>query len=294
VGGENWRTQIEGIDVDLPLMRSWPVALGSFFTPRDVSAAAKVSVLGSVVRDTLFGPGANPVGESIRIGRQPFTVVGVLTSKGQGSGGTDQDDTIFVPYTTAQKKLMGVTHLNTITLAARSNADTDRLVGEVTALMRVRHAIPQGEEDDFRVRTLEEIASVRTQATETMTVLLASIAGISLLVGGIGIMNIMLVSVTERTREIGIRVAIGARRRDVLLQFLTEAVLISLAGGGVGVAVGFGLSKALTVVMAWPTDISTPAIVVAFGFAAAIGIFFGYYPARKAAGLDPIDALRFE
>jgi putative ABC transport system permease protein len=293
-GGQNWRTQIEGTGVEFPLMRSWPLEAGAFFSQRHVDAAEKVAVLGSVVRETIFGPGVNPVGEVIRIGRQPFTVVGLLTSKGQGSGGNDQDDTIFVPYTTAQKKLMGVTHVNTITVAASSNDQVARIVADLTALMRVRHGLGQDDEDDFRIRTLEEIASVRSATTQTMSTLLACIAGVSLLVGGIGIMNIMLVSVTERTREIGIRVAIGARRRDVLLQFLTEAILISLAGGLIGVGVGFGVAKTLTAMTSWPTEVSSSAVLISFAFAGAIGVFFGWYPARKAAALDPIDALRFE
>ncbi len=301
-GNQNWNTQVQGTDVDFPLIRSWPTATGIFFTPQDVSTAAKVAVLGSTVRDQLFGPGADPTGETIRIANTsaqgqssyPFTVVGVLSSKGQSGVGQDQDDVVFVPYTTVMKKMRGVTFIQQVTVSAIAANDTSATADRIAALLRVRHKIQPGDPDDFMVRTMEEMAAVRVQATQTMTALLASIAGVSLLVGGIGIMNIMLVSVTERTREIGLRMAIGARGRDVLLQFLVEAVVLSLFGGAVGIALGFGLSQGVTLWMSWPTAVSPGAVAVAFGFAGAIGVFFGFYPARKAAALDPIDALRFE
>ena len=292
-GNQNWSTRIEGTDVDFPLMRSWPVKYGTFFTSQHVSTAAKVAVLGTVVSDTLFGPEVDPTGQIIRIRNQPFNVIGVMAPKGQGSFGQDQDDTIFTPYTTVQKKLQGVQHINNITLSAET-ANTAPVAEAVGAVLRARHKLVPGEPDDFMVRTQEEIASVRTETTRTMTTLLAAIAGVSLLVGGIGIMNIMLVSVTERTREIGLRLAIGARGKDVLLQFLVEAVVISLFGGLLGIGLGFGLSAALERFLAWPTSIPANAIGMAFGFAAATGVFFGFYPARKAAGLDPIEALRYE
>jgi putative ABC transport system permease protein len=236
----------------------------------------------------------NPVGQMLRIGAQPFRIVGVLATKGQSSTGQDQDDIVYVPYTTAQKKLMGVTYVSNITLSAVSADRIATVADRVAQVLRERHQILPGEPDDFRVRTLDDIVAVRTRTTRTMTTLLAGIAAVSLLVGGIGVMNIMLVSVTERTREIGLRLAVGARGRDVLMQFLIEAVLISLAGGLVGIAAGFLLSKALTQLLEWPTLVSTPAVLISFAFAATIGIFFGWYPARKAAATDPIDALRFE
>jgi putative ABC transport system permease protein len=293
-GNQNWSTQVQGTDVDLPLIRSWPTKYGSFFTTQDVSGAQKVAVLGSVVADTLFGPDVDPTGQIIRIRNQPFKVVGVMASKGQSSMGQDQDDTIFTPYTTVQKKLQGQQHINNVTVSAASAGEIDSVAESIRATLRTRHKIVPGDADDFMVRTLEEMASVQTATTQTMTSLLASIAGVSLLVGGIGIMNIMLVSVTERTREIGLRMAIGARGKDVLLQFLVEAVVISLIGGIIGIALGFGLSALVQKFMEWPTDIPPNAIGMAFGFAAATGVFFGFYPARKAASLDPIEALRFE
>jgi putative ABC transport system permease protein len=293
-GNLNWNTQVQGTDVDYPLIRSWNVDLGSYFTPQDVTSASKVVVLGSIVRDELYGPDANPVGQVLRIQNRPFTVIGVMASKGQSGMGQDQDDVAFVPYTTVMKKMRGVTYVQQITVSATRADDVQATADRIATLLRTRHKIAQGDDDDFMVRTMEEMASVRTESTRTMTALLASIAGVSLLVGGIGIMNIMLVSVTERTREIGLRMAIGARGGDVLLQFLVEAVVLSLVGGGIGIGLGYGLSRGVTIWQGWPTTVSTDAVLIAFGFAAFIGVFFGFYPARKAAALDPIDALRFE
>jgi putative ABC transport system permease protein len=293
-GNQNWGTQIQGTDVDMPLIRSWPVQLGAFFTPQDVATASKVAVLGTVVRDQLFGPDVDPTGQVIRVNNQPFTVSGVLISKGQSGMGTDQDDVVFVPFTTVMKKMRGITFIQQAQVSAASANDTSATADRIASLLRVRHKIQPGSPDDFMVRTMEEMAAVRVEATQTMTALLASIAGVSLLVGGIGIMNIMLVSVTERTREIGLRMAIGARGRDVLLQFLVEAVVLSLFGGAIGIGLGFALSQGVTFWMQWPTSVSPQAVLVAFGFAAVTGVFFGFYPARKAAALDPIDALRFE
>jgi putative ABC transport system permease protein len=293
-GNQNWFTQIQGTDIDFPLIRAWPVRTGAFFSPQDVAGAAKVAVIGAVVNEQLFGQGADPIGQVIRIRNQPFKVIGVMAPKGQAAMGPDMDDTIFAPYTTVQKKLMGITNIQNITLSAISADQTSQVADAIAVMLRTRHKIVPGEDDDFMVRTLEEMADVRTQAMGTMTTLLAGIAGVSLIVGGIGIMNIMLVSVTERTREIGIRMAIGARGRDVLLQFLVEAVVLSLLGGGIGIALGFGVAEGMSRFLSWPAKVPADAVLMAFGFAAATGVFFGFYPAQKAARLHPIDALRYE
>ncbi len=292
-GNQNWSTQLEGTDVDLPLIRSWAVKYGAWFSAQDVTSATKNVVLGNTVAETLFGPDVDPTGEVIRVRNQPFRVVGVMTPKGALAMGGDQDDRMFAPYTTVQKKLMGIQHINNVQVSARAGA-VDTTAEAIRGLLRVQHKLIPGDPDDFMVRTNEEIAATRTETTRTMTTLLAAIAGVSLLVGGIGIMNIMLVSVTERTREIGLRLAIGARGRDVLFQFLVEAIVISLVGGGIGIVMGFVSAELVKRFAEWPAVVPANAIGVAFGFAAATGIFFGFYPARKAAGLDPIEALRFE
>jgi putative ABC transport system permease protein len=290
----NWGTQVQGASEELTAIRSWPMQYGSFFTEQDVSRAAKVVVLGSATRDQLFGAGADPTGATIRIKNQPFKVLGVLTTKGQGAMGQDQDDTAIVPYTTVQKRLLGQTYLQNITVSAADGEPLDVVTQRITDLLKVRHKIAPGADNDFSVRTLEEMATVLTSTTTTMTYLLAGIAAVSLLVGGIGIMNIMLVSVTERTREIGLRLSVGARDLDVLRQFLVEAIVLSLAGGLVGIVLGFAASVAVSRLAGWSAVVSANAVLLSFGCAAAIGIFFGFYPARKAAALDPIDALRFE
>jgi putative ABC transport system permease protein len=291
---QNWNTRVEGTNVDLPLIKSWALESGQFFTPTDVLSASKVCVIGTTVKNMLFPDGGDPVDQIIRIGKHPFKIIGVLISKGQSSVGQDQDDVIYAPFTTVQKKMRGVTYIESMTVSAASADNIRQTSDAIAAVLRVRHKIQPGDNDDFMVRTLEDIAAMRTETTKTMTYLLASIAGVSLLVGGIGIMNIMLVSVTERTREIGLRLAIGARGGDVLMQFLVEAVVISLLGGSIGIGLGYGLSRGLTQFLQWPTYVSPQAVLVAFGFAAGIGIFFGFYPARKASALDPIEALRYE
>ena len=293
---QNWSTRIQGTDVEFPMIRSWGIEHGTFFTQTHVQSAAKVAVLGAVVRDNLFGEGVDPVGARMRIRNQSFQVIGVLEAKGSGQFGEDQDDSIFIPYTTVNKKLRGRdgTNISEITISASSPDAVDRVVAEITVVLRAEHELISGDDDDFMVRTLQDMASMRGAMTETMGGLLASIAGVSLIVGGIGIMNIMLVSVTERTREIGLRMAVGAKGQDVLMQFLVEAVVLSLVGGLVGIAVGFGVSEGLTRFLQWPMSVPPDAVAIAVGFAGATGIFFGFYPARRAAQLDPIESLRFE
>ena len=293
---QNWNTTIQGTDIEYPQIRSWTTDLGTFFTTIHVQSAAKVAVLGSVVRDQLFGEGTDPVGARVRIRNQSFQIIGVMGSKGAGQFGEDQDDVVFIPYSTVNKKLRGRdgTNISQIDISAASPDRISFVADQIATTLREEHALGPGEDNDFMVRTQEALARIRSQTTQTMTGLLASIAGVSLIVGGIGIMNIMLVSVTERTREIGLRMAVGARSQDVLLQFLVEAVVLSLVGGIVGVGLGFGLSESLTRFLSWPTSIPVDAIAIAVGFAATTGIFFGFYPARKAARLEPIDSLRFE
>ena len=292
--GTNWNTQVQGTSEQFPAIRSWSMAIGSFFTAQDVASAARVIVLGSVARDQLFGEGSDPVGATIRINNQPFRVIGVLSTKGQAAMGPDQDDVAIAPYTTVQKRLLGIQHITNITLSAHDGVSLDTVSQQVASLLRIRHRISDPSQDDFMVRTQAEMASMLTSTTDTMTYLLAGIAAVSLIVGGIGIMNIMLVSVTERTREIGLRLSVGARDVDVLLQFLVEAIVLSLAGGVIGILLGVGASIGVSRILQWSTDVTVRSVLLSFGVAAATGVFFGLYPARKAASLDPIDALRFE
>jgi putative ABC transport system permease protein len=275
-------------------IRTWPIAEGSSFTQDDVTTAANVAVIGETVRKNLFGP-VDPIGETVRINNLPFKVVGLLQSKGTSAAmGQDQDDIIFVPITTLQKKITGQPWLRWIVVSATSQAASYTAEQQITSLLRDRHRIRRGQDDDFFVRNLADVADLADQNARLFTILVASIASISLLVGGIGVMNIMLVSVTERTREIGIRMAIGATESDVQQQFLIEAIVLSLLGGGIGIIVGIGSSFLITHTLGWSVLVSPLAIVAAVIFSMGVGIFFGFYPAQKAAQLDPIEALRYE
>jgi putative ABC transport system permease protein len=292
-GNQNLQTSIIGVSADYPDIRSWPVVIGSAFTDQDVKRAAKVALIGKTTAKTLFAD-EDPVGQIIRIKGAPFTVVGQLATKGMSMMGSDQDDIIMVPWTSAITRLTGGTTFRSLTAqAADANVMTE-VQTQISELLRQRHRITPGMDDDFLVRTQTEISDMATATSKTMTMLLGAIASVSLMVGGIGIMNIMLVSVTERTREIGIRMAVGAKGRDILTQFLIEAISLSLIGGILGIALGVGSSKLLAMKMNWPTETSMNAILVAFLFSGAVGVFFGFYPARKAAKLDPIDSLRYE
>jgi putative ABC transport system permease protein len=293
-GRFNWSAMVEGVGHQLPWIREWSIARGVFFAADHVRNVSRVSVLGAGVRRRLFDSSTDPIGHQIRIGSHIFTVIGVLSPKGQSSGGEDQDDAVFVPYTTAQKKLMGVTYLRNIYVSAATTDIVGHVAGDIRRLLRREHQIRPGYADDFRVRSLEEIVALRTRTVKTMTALMSGVAAVSLIVAGVGVMNIMLVSVAERTREIGIRLAVGARSRDVRAQFLTEAGLISILGGSLGVAAGVLFAKALTLVSGWPTDLDPRIMLATFVFVALTGIFFGWYPASRAAGTDPIDALYAE
>jgi len=292
-GNMNWNTNVTGVSEQYPDIRKWPIATGSFFTDADIRTAARVIVIGKTLADNLY-PGTDPIGQDIRVMNLPFRVVGVLAAKGQDQQGRDQDDVAFAPYTTVQKKILGRDRIQIAYVSAISQDATYTAQSQITDLLRQRHKLTANEPDDFTVRNMTDIAEAANETSKTMTILLACIAGVSLLVGGIGIMNIMLVSVTERTREIGIRMAIGARSSAVRSQFLIESIVLSLTGGAIGIVLGVVLSLAIPAFLGWPTLVSMMAIVGSVLFSAAVGIFFGYYPARKAASLDPIEALRYE
>jgi len=292
-GNQNWLPQILGEGPDYFDIRQWPLVEGAPFTELDVRGANKVAIIGKTTAQQLFGD-ESPIGQIVRIKNVPFTIVGLLSSKGLSVMGSDQDDVLVVPYTSAMKRILGQTTLRSIMVQAADAKLLPAVQQQLTELLRQRHRIQPGRDDDFTVRGQQDIAEMATAQSKTMTILLGAIASVSLIVGGIGIMNIMLVSVTERTREIGIRMAVGAHGSDILLQFLTEAITLSSIGGVIGIATGVGASKALSAIAGWPTLISATPIIVAFIFSAAVGIFFGFYPARKASKLDPIDALRYE
>ncbi|HYP29635.1 MAG TPA: ABC transporter permease [Blastocatellia bacterium] len=294
-GNQNWSASggIVGVSDRFPEIRGWQVASGDFFTEVDVKTSARVAVLGKTVADNLFS-GMDPIGQTLRIRNLPFRVIGVLSPKGQNQFGQDQDDTVIIPYTTAQKKLLSITHVSMAMVSAVSPDATFTAERQIAELLRQRHRLAPNEEDDFSIRNLTDIAETANASSQIMTTLLASIAGVSLLVGGIGIMNIMLVSVTERTREIGIRMAIGARSGVIRRQFLIESVTISIVGGIIGVMLGAATSIGIGVFLKWPTLLSPASILISVIFSVLVGVTFGYYPARKAAALDPIDALRYE
>jgi putative ABC transport system permease protein len=292
-GNQNINTQVMGVGEDYVSVRSWQFSSGENFTEVDVRNANKVCLIGKTTSETLFGDG-DPVGQIIRIKSAPFTVVGALAPKGGAMMGSDQDDIVLVPYTSAMKRLSGATSFRSFVVQAASADVVPEVQEEITNILRQRHRIGEDKEDDFRIVSQQEITETATETSKVMTILLGAIAGISLLVGGIGIMNIMLVSVTERTREIGVRLAVGARSHDILLQFLAEAVALSILGGAIGLGLGILSSELVTMYLGWPTLVSTNWIFISFLASVAIGIFFGFYPARKAAQLDPIDALRYE
>jgi putative ABC transport system permease protein len=293
----NWSTQIQGVPPSYATVRDWALVAGEFFTQRDEDSAARVAVLGQTVVDQLFGPGEDPIDVVIRVKDVPFRVVGVLQKLGQTSWGQDQDDVVIIPFSTAERRVLGTEFLGSVDLIfgrSKGSAAVDEASREIAALLRERHRIRPGDDDDFTVRNLNEMARASEEASRVMTLLLLCVASISLVVGGIGIMNILLVSVTERTREIGIRMAVGAKGSHILLQFLVEATALSLAGGVVGATLGIAAARIVSAVAGWPTLISPGAVAVGILFSAAVGIFFGFYPARRAARLDPIAALRYE
>lgn len=293
-GANNAPTTVYGISPDYLEIRRYKVEDGDMFTEQDIQTAAKVCVVGKTVVDNLFPDGSNPVGKVIRFQKLPFRIVGVLESKGYNSMGMDQDDLILAPYTTIQKKVLAITHLQGITCSALKEEYTDQAIDEITEILRRNHKLKESDDDDFTIRSQQELSTMLTSTTDMMTVLLAAVAGISLLVGGIGIMNIMYVSVTERTREIGLRMSIGAKGIDILAQFLIESILISVTGGLIGVVFGVGAALVVNGVAHFPIYIQPWSVVLSFAVCTVTGVFFGWYPAKKAAQLDPIEAIRYE
>ena len=293
-GANNTPTSVYGVNQDYLEIRNYKVQDGDLFSEQDIHSAAKVCLLGKTVVDALFPDGENPVGKVIRFGSIPFRVVGVLESKGSNTMGMDQDDLMLVPYTTVMKRIQAVNYLQGITCSALSEEYTNQAIEEIGAILRENHKLKEGADDDFNIRSQQELSSMMTSTSDMMSTLLAAVAAISLIVGGIGIMNIMYVSVTERTKEIGLRMSIGAKSRDILSQFLIEATLLSVAGGVIGVLLGIVAAYVVKVLLSYPIAISTGSIILSFAVCTIIGIFFGWYPARKASNLDPIDALRYE
>ncbi len=293
-GANNWPVGMQGVNQDYLDIRKYGIESGRVFTSREIASAAKVCLLGQTVVTNLFGEGVDPVGKSIRYNKIPFEVIGVLTEKGENGMGQDQDDVLLAPYTTVQKRVVAITYLNSIFCSASSEDVSEKAQTEIGNILRVQHKIKEGEDDDFYVRSQKEMLTMFSSTSEVMTILLAVIAGISLIVGGIGIMNIMFVSVTERTREIGLRMAVGARSLDIMTQFLIEAIMISIVGGVIGAALGIGSSFIIKNMLNWPIVITSTSIVLSFAVCTFTGVFFGWYPAKKAANLDPIDAIRYE
>jgi len=290
----NWPTTIQGVSPDFLTIRNWPLKSGTSFGDEDVNGAAKVCLVGQTVVDNIFDPSDDPVGKIIRFNKIPFKIIGVLSEKGENAFGQDQDDIILAPYTTVQKRILAITYIQSIYASAINEGSSAAATQELSQILRTTHKLSNNEQDDFTVRTQAELISTFSSTSQLLTVLLAAIAGISLLIGGIGIMNIMYVSVTERTKEIGLRMSIGARGIDILLQFLIEAIVISITGGIIGVLFGVISSKVITAILSWPTFVSQSSIILSFIVCAVTGIFFGYYPAQKASKLDPIEALRYE
>jgi putative ABC transport system permease protein len=294
---KNWSTVVLGTTPEFTDVRNWPVAEGNFFTQSDMDSAAKVAVLGKTAAQNLYETGEDIVGSEIRIRNVPLRVIGILVPKGQSTTGQDQDDLVILPFSTAERKVLGTKFLGTvgiILVATQTQDEIPAVVDDIKDLLRTRHRLHQSEEDDFTIRTIEDIAKTIAGTSRTMMLMLMGIASISLIVGGIGIMNILLVSVTERTKEIGLRMAIGAKRRHILLQFLIEAIIMTAIGGIVGVAAGIGGAKLLTTMIGWPTIISAEAVIIAFLFSLVVGVFFGLYPANKASRMNPIEALHYE